>query len=87
MLPPKMQNIICTADLQQHIDARKFNNFPWGRYDTKEETKIVGWKTKTSSEKNLSIAIYDILTENKYPEDKVEKITPKIIELAKRNLP
>jgi hypothetical protein len=52
----------------------------------KEETKIVGWKSKTSSEKKLSIAIYDILTENKYPEDKIDKITPKIIELAKRNL-
>jgi hypothetical protein len=47
----------------------------------------VGWKTKTSSEKKLSIAIYDILTENKYPEDKVDKIVPKIIDLAKRNLP
>lgn len=53
----------------------------------KEETKIVGWKTKTSSEKKLSIAIYDILIENKYPEDKVDRITPKIIDLAKRNLP
>lgn len=37
----------------------------------KEETNIVGWKTKTSSEKKLSIAIYDILTEKKYPDDKV----------------
>lgn len=52
----------------------------------KEETKIVGWKTKTSSEKKLSIIIYDILTENKYPDDKVNEITMKIIDLAKRNL-
>jgi hypothetical protein len=27
----------------------------------KEETSIVGWKTKTSSEKKLSIAIYDMV--------------------------
>jgi TATA-box binding protein (TBP) (component of TFIID and TFIIIB) len=33
VLPPKIQNIICTADLRQYIDATKFNNFPWGRYD------------------------------------------------------
>jgi glutathione reductase (NADPH) len=30
---------------------------------------------------------YDILTINKYSEDKVDKVTTKIIELAKRNLP
>lgn len=53
----------------------------------KEETKIVGWKTKTSCEKKLCIAVYDILTENKYPEDKSDMLTPKIVELAKRNLP
>jgi type I restriction enzyme R subunit len=53
----------------------------------KEETKIVGWKTKTSCEKKLRIAGYDILTENKYPEDKSDLLTPKIVELAKRNLP
>ena len=35
----------------------------------------------------LSIAVYDILTENKYPEDKADILTPKIVELAKRNLP
>jgi hypothetical protein len=53
----------------------------------KEETKIVGWKTKTSCEKKLRIAVYDTLTENKYPEDKSDLLTPKIVELAKRNLP
>jgi type I restriction enzyme R subunit len=53
----------------------------------KEEAKIVGWKTKTSCEKKLRIAVYDILTENKYPEDKADILTPKIVELAKRNLP
>jgi type I restriction enzyme, R subunit len=51
-----------------------------------EEAKIVGWKSKTSSEKKISIAIYDILSENKYPEDKANELTMKIIDLAKRNL-
>jgi hypothetical protein len=36
----------------------------------KEEAGIVGWKTKRSSEKKMSIAIYDILSENNYSEDK-----------------
>ena len=52
----------------------------------KRETEIVGWKTKTSSKKNMSIIIYDILTENNFPEDKVDEITSKIIDLAGRNL-
>jgi hypothetical protein len=52
----------------------------------KEETKIVGWKTKTSSKKNMSNIIYDILTDNKFPDDKVEEITAKIIDLAERNI-
>lgn len=30
----KIQNVVSTADLQQYIDATKFNNFAWGRYDT-----------------------------------------------------
>jgi hypothetical protein len=35
----------------------------------------------------MSNAIYDILTENDYPEEMVDMLTPKIVELAKRNLP
>ena len=52
----------------------------------KEEAGIVGWKNKRSSEKRMSIAIYDILSENKYPEDKTNELTTKIIDLAKRDL-
>ncbi len=53
----------------------------------KEEARIVGWKTKRSSEKKMSIAIYDILSENNnYPEDKVNGLTMKIIDLAKKDL-
>ena len=55
----------------------------------KEETKIIGWKTKRSSEKAMAIAIYDILSEihdSKYSEEKVNEITIKIIELARCDL-
>ena len=52
----------------------------------KEETKIIGWKNKKSSEKRMSIAIYDILSGNGYPEDKINETTIQIIDLAKRDL-
>ncbi|HEX5185982.1 MAG TPA: HsdR family type I site-specific deoxyribonuclease [Nitrososphaeraceae archaeon] len=57
----------------------------------KKETELVGWKTKTSSEKQLSIIIYDILSEfpNKKLADNSEKkdlMTDHFIDLAKRNL-
>jgi hypothetical protein len=57
----------------------------------KNETELVGWKTKTSSEKQLSIIIYDILSEfpNKKLADNSEKkdlMTDHFIDLAKRNL-
>jgi TATA-box binding protein (TBP) (component of TFIID and TFIIIB) len=29
----KIQNVISTSDLHQKIDARKFNQYEWGRYD------------------------------------------------------
>jgi type I restriction enzyme, R subunit len=52
----------------------------------KEEAGIVGWKTKRSSEKRMSIAIYDILSENNYAEDKANELTMRIIDLAKKDL-
>jgi hypothetical protein len=52
----------------------------------KEEAGIEGWKNKRSSEKKMSIAIYDILSENGYPEEKTNDLTMKVIELAKRDL-
>ena len=53
----------------------------------KEEARIVGWKTKRSSEKKMSVAIWDVLSENnKYPEDKVNELTMKVIDLAKKDL-
>ncbi len=58
---------------------------------TRKETKLVGWKTKTSSEKHLGNVIYDIVSEiqNKKledSEDKKNELTERFIELAKRNL-
>ena len=50
------------------------------------ETKIVGWKNKTGSEKRLIEVIYDILYENSFPEDDLENIADRIITLAKNRL-
>jgi hypothetical protein len=52
----------------------------------KEEAQIVGWKTKTSSEKNMIIAIYDTLSENNFPNDKIGELAVEIVNLAKHHL-
>jgi hypothetical protein len=52
----------------------------------REETQIVGWKTKTGSEKEMIITIYDILSENNFPNDKIGGLAIKIINLARRHL-
>ena len=56
--------------------------------EIREETELVGWKTKRSSEKQLSIIIYDILSEskNKKIENKIDDLTNEFIDLAKRNI-
>jgi hypothetical protein len=51
-----------------------------------EEVKLIGWKTKRSSEKKMSIDIYYTLVENKYPETNIEVVTQRIIDLAKLHL-
>ena len=53
----------------------------------KDETQLVGWKTKTSSEKQLSMTIYDILTgtRNRKLVEKVDDLTRQIINLAKNH--
>ncbi|HJT85972.1 MAG TPA: hypothetical protein VJ697_15940 [Nitrososphaeraceae archaeon] len=52
----------------------------------KKETDLVGWKTKRSSEKQLNIIIYDILStaENKKIENKIDDLIEEFIDLAKR---
>jgi predicted metal-dependent hydrolase len=49
----------------------------------KEETGIVGWKTKTSSEKKMMIAIYDVLAENDFPNEKIGGLAEIIVEKCK----
>ena len=51
-----------------------------------EEAELIGWKTKRSSEKKMSVDIYDILVENSYQDRKIEDVTQMVIELAKRHL-
>ncbi len=52
-----------------------------------EETQLVGWKTKRSSEKQLGMIIYDILTgiNNRKVEEKIDDIIQQIIILAKNH--
>ena len=38
------------------------------------------------SKKGISVNIYDILTEYKLPEEKIDELIPKIVELAEHNL-
>ena len=54
----------------------------------KTEIDLVGWKTKRSSQKQLSIIIYDILSasKNKKIENKIDDLIEQFIDLAKRNL-
>ena len=47
------------------------------------EAEIVGWKNKRSSEKKMSIAIYDILSENGYSQDKGSPYAESIVKKLK----
>ena len=53
----------------------------------KREVSLVGWKQKTSSKKNMSMSIYDVLSTKKFPEDKLDELTDEIMTLAENNLP
>ena len=52
----------------------------------KKETEIVGWKTKSSVEKNMKAIIYDTLSVSGFEDDKLAEISDKIITLAKNRL-
>ncbi|MDR4512716.1 MAG: type I restriction endonuclease subunit R [Nitrososphaeraceae archaeon] len=59
--------------------------------DVKPETKIIGWRTKRTSQTRISLIIYDILrdTNNKdfmQREDMIEELTEKIFDLVSENL-
>ena len=53
----------------------------------KDEASLVGWKQKTSSKKNMSISIYDVLSSKKFPENKLDELTDSIMVLAENDLP
>ena len=50
------------------------------------ETKIIGWKNKTSSEKKIMEIIYDELANIGFADDKISQYAQKIIEIAKHRL-
>lgn len=50
------------------------------------ETKIVGWKIKTGSEKKMKEIIYDELSKNEFIEDKIWEQIERIITVAKNRL-
>ena len=53
----------------------------------KDEVSLVGWKQKTSSKKNMSMSIYDVLSVKKFPENKLDNLTDSIMVLAENDLP
>jgi hypothetical protein len=63
-------------------NSKDITNSIYGK--VKEEARIVGWKNKRSSEKKMSIAIYDILSENGYPKDKTNELSKYIQSLSKK---
>lgn len=51
-----------------------------------QETQIVGWKHKTSTEKKIMEILYDELGDIGFPEDKIDEFAKKIIEIAKHRI-
>jgi hypothetical protein len=81
--PPNFQSYhssIQTPQLHARLRCHKFVTATSDHVDNLFEYDEV------SSEKRMSIDIYDILVENKYPDKKMEGVTQKIIDLAKRHL-
>jgi type I restriction enzyme R subunit len=70
IIKDKKKSIMLTKDLYSKL---------------KPETEIVGWKTKTSTEKKLKATIYDTLNSN-LTEDKISELSEKIITLMRNKL-
>lgn len=51
-----------------------------------DEINLVGWKNKTSVEKNMRATLYEILSKAKFDEGKIDEISDKIITIAKNSL-
>lgn len=52
----------------------------------KSETELVGWKNKTSVEKNIRAALYEVLSVAKFEDDKIDELSDTVITLAKNDL-
>ena len=52
----------------------------------KSETELVGWKNKTSVEKNIRAALYEVLSKSKFEDDKIDELSDTVITLAKNDL-
>lgn len=52
----------------------------------KKETEIVGWRTKSSVEKNMKTIIYDTLSTAGFEDEKLAELSEKILTLAKNRL-
>jgi len=52
----------------------------------KKETEIVGWKNKTSTEKNIKIVIYDVFSKAGFTDEQLSELSDKLITLAKNRL-
>ena len=51
-----------------------------------KETEIVGWRTKNSVEKNMKTILYDTLSVAGFEDEKLSKLSEKILTLAKNRL-
>lgn len=75
----ELESVKNNPELSKNVTGKIFKK-------VSEEAKLIGWKTKRSSEKKMSIDIYDLLVENKYPDKSIEVLTQRIIDLAKLHL-
>ena len=52
----------------------------------KSETELVGWKNKTSVEKNIRAALYEILSEDKFEDEYIDELSETVLTIAKNDL-
>ncbi len=76
------------GELQQTLDDRKKSINVTTAIFSKlfQETQIVGWKHKTSTEKKMMEIIYDELGNSDFPQDKIDEFAKKVIEIAKHRI-
>ena len=76
------------SELQEMLDNRDKSINATKKIFVKlfQETQIVGWKNKTSSEKKIMEIIYDELGSIGFPEDRIDEFAAKIIEITKHRI-